>query len=255
MKLVIDMDGVLYRGTRKIEGADRFIEFLNNHEIPYILATNNSTKTADMYVQKLSKMGIKVDKSKILTSGMVTAITLKSRNPYAKILVIGEKGLIEEMSRIGWDVLPFNRWKEAEFVVVGMDRDLTYSKLKYCTLAINAGAQFVATNADRNFPSEEGLIPGAGSIVAALETATGTHAEVMGKPNEPYAATIKKLLGEGDYWVIGDRHDTDLALAEKLNAKKVLVLSGVEKEPRGDEDFVFSNIGEVTEFFEKMGSE
>ncbi len=255
MKLVIDMDGVLYRGSRKIEGAERFIEFLNNHEIPYILATNNSTKTAEMYVHKLSKMGIKVSKSKILTSGMVTAITLKSRKAYAKTLVIGERGLMEEMSRIGWEVLPFTRWEEAEFVVVGMDRDLTYSKLKYCTLAINAGAYFAATNADRNFPSEEGLIPGAGSIIAALETATGTHAEVMGKPNEPYATTIKKLLGEGDYWVIGDRYDTDLALAEKLNAKKVLVLSGVEKEPWGDEDFVFRNIGEITEFLEKMVSE
>jgi 4-nitrophenyl phosphatase len=182
MKFIIDMDGVLYRGNRKIDGADRFIEFLQKKRIPFVLATNNSTRTRDMYVEKLRNMGINVDRNKIITSAYVTAEILKKERERAMALIVGEIGIFEEIRRIGWKTLDYREWKDAEYVIVGMDTTLTYEKLKAGCLAINKGAKFVATNDDRNFPSEEGLIPGAGSMVAALETATGKKARVLGIP-------------------------------------------------------------------------
>jgi len=244
MKFIIDMDGVLYRGNRKIDGADRFIEFLQKKKIPFVLATNNSTRTRDMYVEKLRNMGINVDRNKIITSAYVTAEILKKERERAMALIVGEIGIFEEIRRIGWKTLDYREWKDAEYVIVGMDTTLTYEKLKAGCLAINKGAKFVATNDDRNFPSEEGLIPGAGSMVAALETATGKKARVMGKPNEPYVSVIKSILGSRELWVVGDRIETDMAMADKLGAKKILVLSGVAKSG-GDVDFVVNNAGDI----------
>ena len=245
MRFVIDMDGVLYRGNRKIEGADAFIKFLQDNGIPFLLATNNSTKTRGMYVEKLKNMGIKVREKNIITSAYVTAEVLKKEENRASALIIGEIGIFEEIKRIGWDILDSKNWSKAEYVIVGMDTTLTYEKLKAGCLAINNGAKFIATNDDKNFPSEEGLIPGAGSMVAALEAATGKKSRVMGKPNEPYVNMINSLLGSEDIWVVGDRIETDMLLAEKLGAKKVLVLSGVTKEPVKNVDYVINDVGRL----------
>ncbi|HII55723.1 TPA: HAD-IIA family hydrolase [Candidatus Aciduliprofundum boonei] len=239
------MDGVLYRGNRKIEGADTFIKFLQDNSVPFLLATNNSTKTREMYVEKLKNMGIKVKEKNIITSAYVTAEVLKKEENRASALIIGEIGIFEEIKRIGWGILDLKNWSKAEYVIVGMDTTLTYEKLKAGCLAINNGAKFIATNDDKNFPSEEGLIPGAGSMVAALEAATGKKARVMGKPNEPYVNMIKSLLGSEDIWVVGDRIETDMLLAEKLGAKKVLVLSGVTKEPVKNVDYVINDVGRL----------
>ncbi len=245
MRFVIDMDGVLYRGNRKIGGADTFIKFLQDNGIPFLLATNNSTKTREMYVEKLKNMGIKVKEENIITSAYVTAEVLKKEENRASALIIGEIGIFEEIKKIGWDILDLKNWSKAEYVIVGMDTTLTYEKLKAGCLAINNGAKFIATNDDKNFPSEEGLIPGAGSMVAALEAATGKKARVMGKPNGPYVNMIKSLLGSEDIWVVGDRIETDMLLAEKLGAKKVLVLSGVTKELVKNVDYVINDVGEL----------
>ncbi len=247
VKFVVDMDGVLYRGNRKIEGAEKLIEYFQEQGIPFILATNNSTKTREMYVEKLEKMGIHVKKENIITSAFVTARVLQREKKGARVLIIGEIGIYEELRRIGWVPVDFKDWSTAEYVVVGMDTTLTYEKLKAGCLAIYNGAEFVATNDDRNFPSEEGLIPGAGSMVAALETATGRRARVMGKPNEPYVRILREVLGEGEYWVVGDRVETDMVLAERLNAKKVLVLSGVAGKPEKSVDYVVSHAGELVD--------
>lgn len=250
-KFVIDLDGVIYRDNKPLPHAKDLIELLSERGIDFILATNNSTKTREMFANKLKGMGIEVSPAKIITSSYVTAEYLRKER--GKALIVGEKGIREEIKRIGWDILDHEEWKEATHVIVGMDRSLTYDKLKYATLAINDGARFIATNKDGSFPSEEGLIPGAGSIVSALETATGRRAKVMGKPYQPYVKIVKKILGKGDHWVVGDRIDTDMVLADKMNAKKVLILTGVSRVPRGDEDFVFKDLGGLIELLEKMG--
>ncbi len=243
MKFVIDMDGVLYRGNRKIEGADDFINFLIANGIEFLLATNNSTKTRRSFAQKLQGMGMNVGEERIITSAYVTAEVLKREVEFGRAIIIGGEGIYEELNRIGWEILEPREWRSADFVIVGMDTGLTFEKLKYGCLAINNGASFVATNDDKNFPSEEGLIPGAGSIVAALEAATGKKARVMGKPNKPYVEIIKGILGEDELWVVGDRVETDMLLAEKLHAKKVLVLSGVSKE--GEADIVVESVAQL----------
>ncbi len=245
MKFVIDMDGVLYRGNRKIEGADAFIKFLQDNGIPFLLATNNSTRTRDMYVEKLKNMEINVNKDNIITSAYVTAEVLKNEKNKSSALIVGEIGIFEEVKRIGWNIVDLKNWSKAEYVIVGMDTTLTYEKLKAGCLAINNGAKFIATNDDKNFPSEEGLIPGAGSMVAALEAATGKKARVMGKPNEPYVNTINSILGREGLWVVGDRIETDMLLAEKLGARKILVLSGVAK--GGNADIVVNSVAELPE--------
>ncbi len=250
MKFVIDMDGVLYRGNRKIEGADDFINFLIDNGIEFLLATNNSTKTRRSFAQKLQGMGMNVGEDRIITSAYVTAEVLKKEVGFGRAIIIGGEGIYEELNRIGWEILEPREWRNTDFVIVGMDTELTFEKLKCGCLAINNGASFVATNDDKNFPSEEGLIPGAGSIVAALEAATGKKARVMGKPNEPYVEIIKGILGEDELWVVGDRVETDMLLAEKLHAKKVLVLSGVSKE--GDADIVVESVAELPGILKKM---
>jgi len=252
MKFIIDMDGVLYRSNKKIEGAGRLIEFLRDNKIPFLLATNNSTRTREMYVEKLKNMGMFVEKENIITSAFVTARILQEERRRAKALIVGEIGIFEELRRIGWDIVDYDSWSNAEYVVVGMDTTLTYKKLKAGCLAINKGAKFVATNDDRNFPSEEGLIPGAGSVVAALEAATGKKARVMGKPNEPYARILREILGEGEYWVVGDRLETDMVMADKLHAKKVLVLSGVVQEPSSNVDYNIANAGELVDILKEL---
>ena len=244
MKLIIDMDGVIYRGSSRLPYAKEFIEFLQEKNIEFVFATNNSTKTREMFAEKLARMGIHVSPDRIITSSYATAEYLRKREKNGRAIIIGEKGIEEETKRIGWEVLSLKEWKKATHVLVGMDRTLTYEKLKAGCLAINNGAKFVATNNDVNFPSEEGLIPGAGSMVAALEAATGKKAFVVGKPNEPYVDILSDVLGEGEYWVVGDRADTDMLLADKLGAKKVLLLTGVASEPSGNEDYVFCDLRE-----------
>ena len=248
MKFIIDMDGVIYRGNKKIEYAGEFIEFLKEKKINFLLATNNSTKTAEMYVEKLRKMGIYVEKEKILTSGSATARYLKIEKNFARVLIVGEEGLFREFENIGWEILDYEEWEKADYVVVGMDRRVTYEKLKSACLAIYNGAKFIGTNGDRNFPSEEGLIPGAGSFLSFLESATQKKPVVIGKPNEPYIEVIKEILGFGEYWVVGDREDTDMLMGKKMNAKRVLILTGVTKEPKGDEELIFKNLGEFIDY-------
>ncbi len=248
MKFVIDMDGVLYLGNRRIEYAREFIEFLKERNMKFLLATNNSTKTAEMYVEKLKRMEINVEKERILTSGFATARYLKREKKFARVMIIGEEGLFKEFENIGWEIVNYEDWKDADYVVAGMDRKVTYDKLKYACLAIYNGAKFIGTNGDRNFPSEEGIIPGAGSFLSFLEAATFKKPIVIGKPNEPYIDVIKEILGSGNYWVVGDREDTDMLMGRKMNAKRVLILTGVTKKPRGDEDLFFKNLGEFMDY-------
>ncbi len=251
MKFIIDMDGVIYRGSQSLPHAAEFIRFLQDNEIEFVFATNNSTKTREMFAEKLRRMGIFVSPERIITSSYATAEFLKARYPHGRAIVVGEKGVAEEVRRIGWEILHLNDWKRATHVLVGMDRTLTYEKLKAATLAINNGAEFVATNNDVNFPSEEGLIPGAGSMVAALEAASGKKALVIGKPNRPYIEILRKVLGNGEYWVIGDRADTDMLLADAMHAKKVLLLTGVATAGTGNEDYVLSDLGELVELLKQ----
>jgi len=187
--LIIDLDGVLYRGDEAIVGAREFIALLQREGIPFLLLTNNSTRTPGQYVTKLGKMGIAIEESDVLTSAQATALYLERiARPEARVYAIGEEGLRAALGE------RYTIAEEgADFVVVGMDTGLTYEKLRVATLLIRGGARFIATNPDKTLPTEEGLVPGNGAVLAALEAATGVSPFVVGKP-EPAIFDLREAI-------------------------------------------------------------
>ncbi|MBO8175026.1 MAG: HAD family hydrolase [Thermococcus sp.] len=255
--IIFDMDGVIYRGNTLIEGAKEVIEYLKSKNIPFVFLTNNSTRNAKMYREKLLKLGIDVEEERIITSGYATARYLQKHFKKGKVFVIGGKGLVEEINNIGWEIISVEnakeRWREIDYVVVGLDTKLTYEKLKYGTLAIRNGAKFIGTNPDTTYPSEEGLLPGAGSILAALKASTDIEPLVIGKPNKPVFEVVKEKLTADKIWVVGDRLDTDIAFAKRIGAKAIMVLTGVSTlediEKSGIKpDLVLPSIKELLEY-------
>jgi 4-nitrophenyl phosphatase len=222
---IIDIDGVLYRGGQPLAGAREFIEFLQAEGTPFLLLTNNSTRTPAQYVDKLRRMGIEVDEETTLTSAQATAIYLEQAAPGARVYLIGEEGLRAEIAGRGFILAE----EDVEFVVVGMDTHLTYDKLRMATLAIRRGATFIGTNPDRTFPSEEGIVPGCGAILAALEAATDVRPLVIGKPQRTMfdLALARMGTGQGTTAVLGDRLDTDILGGKEAGLLTILVLSGV----------------------------
>ena len=244
--LLIDMDGVLYRGQERLPGARRFLTSLLQERVPFILATNNSTLTTEQYVDKLAAMGIEVTKDRILTSGQASALYLSQNAPsMARVYAIGEDGLFMALKEQGFRLTD----EDIQFVVVGMDRQLTWDKLRVATLAIRAGATFIGTNPDTTLPTEEGLVPGNGASLAALEAATNVSPLIIGKPQPTLLTLAMKKLGAAQERtaIIGDRLETDILGGKNAGITTVLVLSGITQagELPGSSyqpDFVFDDI-------------
>ncbi|HYI15181.1 MAG TPA: HAD-IIA family hydrolase, partial [Thermomicrobiales bacterium] len=206
---ILDMDGVLYRGNTIIPEVPAFIDTLNRAGIPYAMATNNSTNTPMQYVEKLAAMGIDVPENSVVTSGVATATFLKSRYERGTtIYVVGMAALEDALFADGYFV---PGGQDAQVVVSGANFELRYEHLRTACLAIRAGAAYVATNADKTFPTEVGLIPGSGAIVAALSAATGTDPIVVGKPSPEMIDSCLTIIGvdASRSLMIGDRLDTD----------------------------------------------
>lgn len=224
---VLDMDGVLYRGNTMIPEVPAFLDALARAGVQYSMATNNSTNTPRQYVEKLKAMGIDVPEERIVTSGVATATYLRSRFPQGtRIYVVGMDALTDAVFADGY-FTPAGR--DAEVVVSGANFELRYEHLKTACLAIRAGAAYIATNADRTFPSEEGLIPGSGAIVAALSAATDVDPVVVGKPNPELVQSCLEIMGvDATHTVmIGDRLDTDILAGQRAGTRTLLVLTGV----------------------------
>ncbi len=161
---LIDMDGVLYRGTEVITGADTFIQQLRAREIPFRLLTNNSQRTRRDVVAKLNRMGIEVDEEHIFTSAMATARFLARQRPDGTAFVIGEGGLLTALHQNGYAVIDH----EPDYVVVGEGRTFNLELVEAAVRMILGGAKLVATNLDPNCPTQNGLRPGCGAMVAML---------------------------------------------------------------------------------------
>lgn len=224
--LLIDMDGVLYRGQTPLTGAAELLLFLKSRRIRYLLVTNNSTLTPAQFAERLRKMGISVEVEDIMTSGVATAEYLATiAKPGTKVNVVGEGGLIAELEKRGFVIAG----REAQFVVCGLDKTVTYEKLKTATLAIRDGATFIGTNADKTYPLERDLIPGAGSILAALIAATDVQPIVVGKPEPIIIEQCLRLLGAGkeESALLGDRLDTDILGGHRAGLTTIMVATGV----------------------------
>ena len=223
---LVDLDGVVYHGDRVIPGAPPFFRFLRSRGIPFLLTTNNSTLLPSQYVEKVARMDIEVAESEVLASADATASYLQQQAPNgARVYVIGESGLKDSIEAVGLTLAD----SDVQFVVVGLDRDLTYQKLTTAVRLLRAGAAFVGPNPDTTLPTDDGIIPGAGSFQALLTAATGAKPLIIGKPEPTMLVLGSQRLGlaPADAAIIGDRLDTDIVGGFRAGLKTILVLTGV----------------------------
>jgi 4-nitrophenyl phosphatase len=256
--LVIDMDGVLWRGATALPGLTDFFAFLRANNIPFTLATNNASKTPAQYVQRFAGLGIEIFPAEVMTSSLATAEYLKTQYPPGtSMYVVGQSGIRQALTNAGFVITEEN----VAAVVAGIDFELTYNKLKIATLQINKGARFIGTNPDLTFPVEGNFAPGAGSILAAISAATGKQPTIIGKP-EPtlFEMALRRMKTRpARTAMIGDRLETDILGAQRAGLKTILVLSGVStsealKTSDIQPNWVFSGIKELVEVWQSTDS-
>jgi 4-nitrophenyl phosphatase len=221
---------VLYRGNAPLSGTIDLFATLQLRNIPFRLATNNSTLTPEQYVRKLEKMDLEVPAEWIVTSGVATREYLLTRFPKgSSIYVVGEPALFEQLFLTD-DLVQANGTNlQAAAVVAGLDRKFTYDKLSEAHNQIQHGAAFIATNSDVTLPTEHGLEPGCGSIIAAIAASTGVTPAIVGKPETLLFDMISRQLDvrPSDIVSVGDRLDTDIVAGSRAGTLALLVLTGV----------------------------
>lgn len=224
--LLIDLDGVLYRGATALPGATQFVALLRERGLPFRLITNNATLTPEQYVARLGALGIAVQPDELFTSALATALYLRDRGAeQERAYVIGEDGLRAALSDIGMTLTE----RDPHWVVVGLDRHATYEQLATASLAVQRGARFVGSNPDRSFPTEAGLVPGAGALQEVIAVTTGVQPTVVGKPHPLMFELALDHLGTSreETVMLGDRLDTDIAGAAGAGLRSIMVLTGV----------------------------
>ncbi|HSI71849.1 MAG TPA: HAD-IIA family hydrolase [Fimbriimonas sp.] len=226
---IFDLDGTLFRGDEPIVEAVETVNELAQSGAMIRYLTNNSSRTREFFVEKLRKMGYPAEHEQVYTSGYGTAIYLHSQAIH-RVFVVGEQGLIDTLSHHGI----YHANEAVEAVVVGLNRSFNYDLMNEAMQLIRSGARFVATNPDTTYPREGGkLIPGAGSIVAAVTACSETEPFVVGKPN-PYLVQLVLAdagLNAKDALVVGDRDDTDLESGRRAGCPTFLVLTGITQSP------------------------
>ena len=252
--LICDLDGVMYRGAEPIEGSPQAIERLVRLGVHVVFCTNNANPTIDRYLEKLSSMGVPIERDDLVTSAVVVAEVLSDEGAAGcSAIVVGGEGLREALRSIDVVVDDDPSSRAADYVIVGFDPEFTYEALKRASFAVQDGAELIAANADASFPAPDGLWPGAGALVAAIEVASGGRARVMGKPHEPMMRVAKRRLGEASRIAIaGDRPNTDLEGGLAMGWETILVLSGVTPREQLDEvkpkpDIVLERLADLPE--------
>ncbi|GIV08794.1 MAG: acid sugar phosphatase [Fimbriimonadales bacterium] len=227
---VFDLDGVVYRGNRALPHAVEVLNLLHESGRQVFFLTNNSGATRLQYAERLQAMGVDARPEQFITSAWATALYLqRALNPDAKLFVVGEPGLKQELCSVGFEIVDSVDSENPAAVVVGIDRAFCYERLAQAQHAILHGARFIATNADATYPAEDHLLPGAGAMVAAIAAASGKKPTVIGKPNPQILAPFieRGVVQPERTLLIGDRLDTDIALANLLHIPCALVLTGV----------------------------
>lgn len=224
--LLLDMDGVLWRDTQPIGDLPAIFSGLQKKGLRAAFITNNATRTANQYVEKLTGFGIRAEPQQVYTSARAAAEYLAEQHPNGgPVFVVGEDGLSLALKERGF----LQDGKAPLAVVVGLDRFATYDKLSAAALFVRAGVPFIGTNPDRTLPTPQGLVPGAGSLIAAIEAATDVKATIIGKPQPTmFLQALKDLrLKPKEALVVGDRLETDIAGGQAAGCPTALVLSGV----------------------------
>ncbi len=225
---LIDMDGVIYRGSQMIPDADRFINELREAEIPFLFVTNNSQRTRRDVATKLRRMGFNIEDDHIYTCAMATAQFLARQKPYGTAYVIGEGGLLNALHSNGYAIVDH----DPDYVVVGEGRTLSMEMIDTAIQMLLRGAKLIATNLDASCPTANGgTRMGCGALVAMLESATGAQAFSVGKPSPVMMREARKAMGltTGETTMIGDTMETDILGGVQMGYRTVLVLSGGTK--------------------------
>lgn len=221
---LVDMDGVIYRGGELIPGAKQFFAKLQERDIPFLLLTNNSQRTRRDVVLKMGNLGIDIAENRVFTCAMATARFLASQKPNGSAYVIGEGGLLNALHQNGYAINETN----PDYVVIGEGRTLTFEMAEKALQHILNGAKLIATNMDPNCPTDKGMRPGCGAIVAMLEAASGYKAFSVGKPSPIMMRMARKQLNlrTNEVTMIGDTMETDIMGGLQMGYRTVLVFTG-----------------------------
>jgi NagD protein len=229
---LMDMDGVLVRGTELIPGADEFIARLRERGLPFLILTNNSLYTPrDLHV-RLQRLGLHVQPEELFTSALATAQFLHSQSPGGSAFVIGESGLTTALHDIGYVLTDL----QPEYVVLGETMAYSYQRLAQAVRLVAGGVRFIATNPDPVGPSEGGLTPATGAVAALIAEATGVRPYFIGKPNPlMMRAALRRLGAHSETSImIGDRMETDIRAGTEAGMQTILVLTGVTRREQVD---------------------
>ena len=235
--LILDMDGVLWRDTEPIGDLPTLFQKISDQGWKTAFVTNNATRSVSQYVEKFASFGVATEEDQIINSGLATALYLRKRFPLGgQVYVIGEVGFLHTLSDHGYE----DSIDDPLAVVVSLDRNLTYNKLSLATGFVRSGLPFVGTNPDPALPTPSGYIPGTGSILAAIEAATGCEPAIIGKPSPSmYQIAIDNLGFQPEkVLAVGDQMGTDIAAGIAAGCLTGLVLTGVSDENAVD-DFPF----------------
>lgn len=221
---LIDLDGTIYRGSEPIPAGKRFVEALQARQLPFLFVTNNTTRTPETVADRLkNEFDIHVAPETVYTATLAT-IDYMGAHGGTSFYAIGETGLIDLLLEAGFV------WEETtpDYVVVGLDNQVTYEKFVTATLAIQKGATFIGTNPDKNIPTERGLLPGAGALVSFVATATQVEPIFIGKPEAVImeAAVAKIGLKKDEVLMVGDNYLTDIRAGIDNGLDTLLVLTG-----------------------------
>lgn len=248
---ILDMDGTLYLGDTLLPGAAELLASLQTRHLPFLYLTNNSSRDATMYAEKLNRLGLPATPDQILTSGAATAAWLRAHHPHARLFVLGTPSLQAEFASAGFQVVD----NAPDLVVLGFDTTLTYARLARACTFIRQGVPWIATHPDINCPVPGGFIPDAGAIAAAIIASTGVQPQVIiGKPNPYIFQEALARLGTpaAATAMVGDRLYTDMAGARRAGLVAILVLSG--ETTRADletaaiqPDLIFLSVRELTQ--------
>jgi NagD protein len=225
--VLCDMDGVIYHGNRLLDGAAEFVAWLQESGRQFLFLTNSSERSPRELSQKLSRLGIEVSEEHFYTSALATASFLATQKPGGSAYVIGESGLINALYEAGFSMNDIN----PDYVVVGETHSYGYEKLAKAVQLVLGGAHLIGCNPDLTGPTERGIVPATGALMAPVELATGRKAYYVGKPNPLMMRHALKRIARRreETLIVGDRMDTDIIAGIESEIETVLVLSGVTR--------------------------
>lgn len=251
--LILDMDGVLWKDSSPIGDLPAIFARIRERGLKVAFATNNGTLTPEQYVQRLASFGVTAQSWQVVTSSLAAAELLARRvgpippippslpgmggaGGLGQVFAIGEEGVMKALRDKGFALPPVEEAEKAQAVVLGIDRQINYNKMREATLLVRRGIPFYVTNPDKTFPTPRGEIPGAGAWASVIVTATGVEPIYAGKPAPALLELARERLGTAkeETLVVGDRLETDIAGGQAAGCPVALVLSGVSTREAGE---------------------